>query len=258
MPDSRRPFDAVDVRRTPPAAALSVGAALLAAGLVTGWAIAGAAPGADPCALPLGLDLRALGDEQRDRVAERAMLCTDLEHGRISAAEYRANLAALDRRPEPAAPLPEVVWASRVIDHSSQYQPDSWSSRQVLGPPDAPSGGADSPNAWASSGADTGPEFLEVAFPVPVRMNGIEIVESHNPGAVSAVELLLAGGERSVVYTGPAAPRSHALLRRRVDFACTDEAVVGVRVIIDSHHVPGWNEIDAIGGRPCRAGLARQ
>jgi hypothetical protein len=256
MPDSRRPFAALDAARTPPAAALSVGAALLAAGLVTGWAIAGASPAADPCALPLGLDLRALGDEQRDRVAERAMLCTDLEHGRISAAEYRAGLAALDLRPEPE-PLPEVVWASNVIDHSSQYQPDSWSSRQVLGPPDAPPTGADSPNAWASSGADTGPEFLEVAFAVPLRMNGIEIVESHKPGAVSAVELILVGGERAVVHTTPAAPRSSAQPRRRVDFACTDKAVVGVRVIIDSHHVPGWNEIDAIGGRPCRAGLAR-
>jgi hypothetical protein len=58
------------------------------------------------------------------------------------------------------------------------------------------------------------------------------------------------------VHSAPAEPRSNGHVRRRVEFACTDKAVVGVRVTIDSHEVPGWNEIDAIGGRPCGASLA--
>jgi hypothetical protein len=239
------------------AAALFAGAAALvfAGGLVAGWSMARgrSAERLDACALPAGVELRALGAAERDRVAERAMLCADLEHGRIAAGEYRAHLAALARRPpELAPPLPDVTWAASVRAFSTQYTADSWSAGKVLGPPDAPPGGGDSANAWASTEADTGAEFLEVAFAAPQRMNGVEILESFNPGAVSRVELLLADGGRAVVHDAPGAPAALPQLRRRIDFACTAQPVIGVRVTIDSQRVPGWNEIDAIGGRPCR------
>jgi hypothetical protein len=233
----------------------SAAALIFAAGLFAVRSLSGEPiRSSDPCALPAGIDVRALGASERDRVAERAMMCTDLEHGRISAAEYRARLVALDRRTaeSPPAPVAEVVWASSVRDVSTQYTADSWSARQALGPPDALPGGEDSASAWASLDADSeAAEFLEVGFSGGHRMSGVDILESFNPGAVSRVELLLAGGQRMLVHQAAAAPQQQAQLRRRIDFACTEQAVIGVRVTLDSDAVPGWNEIDAIGGRPC-------
>jgi hypothetical protein len=220
-----------------------VGAAALvmAVGLLAGRALA-----PDRCGLPAGIEFRALGADERDRVAQRAVACADLEAGRITADEYRAALAALDRRP-PEPPPPEIVWASSVNAMSSQYTTDSWSASKALGPPDAMPSGQDSANAWASLEADAGIEFLEVGFAGQHRMSGIDVIESFNPGAVTRVELLLAGGGRAVREAGPSSSST-----RRIEFACTDQAVVGVRVTLDSGAVAGWNEIDAIGGRPCR------
>jgi hypothetical protein len=250
-----RPLSPADPTRNPRAAlfALCAGAAALfvAAGMLAGRAL-GEPPGPAPdrCALPDGIDLRALGAAERDRIAERAMLCADVEHGRLPAAEYRARIAAMEQRAAPAAPLPEVVWASSVRQVSSQYSEDSWSAAKVLGPPDALPAGQDNASAWASAEADRGEEFIEVAFDRPHRMSGLDIHESFNPGAVSRVELLLAGGGRVAVQPAGAVAQPVAFLRR-VDFACTDQPVVGVRVTLNSAAVPGWNEIDAIGGHPC-------
>ncbi len=259
MPASRRLLSPLDGKHAlrGAAAALFAGAAALifAAGLMTGWSLPhdGSDAGTDRCALPPGVDLRALSVAQRDRLARRAMLCADLEHGRISADEYRGKVDALERPAAQAVePLPENVWASSVLGFSSQYSSDSWSAAQVLGPPDALPAGADSPNAWASTEADSRTEFLEVAFAGQHRMSGIEVLESYNPGAVARVELIMADGGRVVVHDAPGTPAAQPQLRRRIDFACTEQPVAGVRVTLDSGAVPDWNEIDAIGGRPCR------
>ena len=231
--------------------ALLAGAAalFLAAGLLAGRALDGDT--ADRCSPPPGIELRALSPGARDRLAERAMSCADLERGRITAAEYRAVLGALARRPASLRPSPDLVWASSVRAVSSQYSADSWSASQALGPPDAFPAGADSPQAWASTDADSGAEFLELDFAGQHRMSGIEVVESFNPGALARVELILAGGERALVHDGRAEVRPQSASRRRVEFDCTEQPVVGVRITLDSHQVSGWNEIDAVGGVPC-------
>jgi hypothetical protein len=227
------------------------GALLFAAGLMTGRSLADEPTSVDSCALPLGIEFGALGSAERERIAERAMLCKDLEGGRISPAQYSAGLAALARKPVPAAPPPEVVWAKDVRAVSSQYGTTDWSASRALGAPDALPPGQDSVNAWATAGADDGVEYIEVGFDGQHRMRALDLVESFNPGAVSRVELLLANGERIAVQQAIAPVRPESLFRRRVEFACTSDAVVGVRVTLDSAAVPGWNEIDAIGGVPC-------
>ena len=37
----------------------------------------------------------------------------------------------------------------------------------------------------------------------------------------------------------------------RIEFECTAEKIVAVKVMINSPKIAGWNEIDAIGGQPC-------
>ena len=259
-------------RKLPARAALGTilgGAAALVfgLGLVTGRWMAVAEPGpARRCALPAGIALDSLGAPQRERVVDRVMLCVDHERGALSGAEYRAALAALAARPALEVPVvtetaaaPATVWASSVRSVSSQYGEEDWSARQMLGPPDAPSG-QDSVKAWASLEADAAVETVEVGFGAGHRMSAVEVIESVSPGAISRVELVFEGGRTALVEQRAAAPTEATSAVHRVSFACTDEPVVGVRVTLDSASVQGWNEIDAIGGQPCgeRAGASRR
>lgn len=257
-------------RKLPARAALGsilggAAALLFGVGLVTGRWITVAEPGpAGRCALPAGIALDSLGAAQRERVVDRVMLCVDHERGALSSAEYRAAVVALAERPLPdlsavdltvtaaeTTAVPASVWASSVRGVSSQYGEDDWSARQVLGPPDVLPGGQDSTRAWASAEADAEREMIEVGFGAGLRMSAVDVVESLAPGAISRVELIFADGRATTVEQRQASPIEPHEAVHRVSFACTDLPVVGVRVTLDSASVPGWNEIDAIGARPC-------
>ncbi|HTE53714.1 MAG TPA: hypothetical protein VK698_22825 [Kofleriaceae bacterium] len=257
MPDLLlSPFDRQLVPRAALGAILGGAAALIfGLGLVAGRSFSVGEPGpAERCALPAGIDLGQLGATQRDQLVERTVLCAERERGHITPAEHRARLAALARlasAPAPAAVVPEVVWASRVRSVSSQYGEDSWSGGQMLGPPDATPAGQDSTQAWASAEADSGVETVEVGFDGAHRMSSVDIVENVSPGAIKRVELILAGGGTALVEQRAAAATEATSAHHRVAFACTEQPVISVRVTLDSAAVPGWNEIDAIGGQPC-------
>jgi hypothetical protein len=227
---------------------------LLAAGLLAGRAMR-AEERIDRCALPAGFSIDALGPEARVFATRRAMACADLEHGRTDRAAYREAIGALDERLDavPVVPPtpPAMVWGASVRAMSTQYAIDNWSAAQALGAPDVWPANGDQVKAWASTGADDRVEFLEVGLARPVALSAVEVYETFNPGAVSEIELIAASGKRIVVHRAAAAAAGEAAVRKRVDFACTAEPIVAVRVTIDSPRVAGWNEIDAIGGQPC-------
>jgi hypothetical protein len=231
-------------------------ALVFGAGMVAGRSLAPDRPvpvaaAVDRCALPAGIDIAALDPIDRSFAMRRALLCADLEAGRIAPEEYRAGLAALDEVPPPAAePVPDRLWAATVRAMSSQYGTSEWSAARALGAPDVETPGEDDDRAWASEGEDDRVEFLEVGFDRPERVSGVEILETYNPGAVTEVELIAADGTRTTVYEG--APASSSSFRRLIEVPCTGKPIAAVRVTIDSRAVPGWNEIDAIGVRPCR------
>jgi len=212
----------------------------------------------DSCGLPAGITIDALQPTDRAFALRRGFLCADLQAGRIAPDEYRARLALLDLAP-PAhlevatsdTPPAELVWASSVRAVSSQYTGTDWSASRALGAPDVPAAGGDDPNAWASADADATVEFLEVGFDRARHIDGVELVESHNAGAVTRVELIADDGTRTVAYSAPAAAAASPF-HRHIDFACTARPIAAVRVTLDSAAVPDWNEIDAIGVRPCR------
>jgi hypothetical protein len=182
----------------------------------------------------------ALDEELKEALAEEA----------AAEARYEQTVAAYE-----AAVATEhataTVWASSVLDFSSQYSATSWSARQALGPPDVYPASGDRTAAWASANADGGPEFIELGF-VPHRVRAVEIYETFHPGAVSRVTLRDATrGARQIVFDGGARPVDTASYRRRVEFDCTDGPIDAVRVDLDSTAISGWNEIDAIGVVPC-------
>jgi hypothetical protein len=210
-----------------------------------------AAPAIDPCTLPGGIELGPLSDRDRSYVARHAVLCNDLEHGRIDRSAYANGMKQLDAVPPPPIVPPEPVYATSVRGFSTQYTADSWAATRALGAPDVYPAGGDNANAWASRDADAPTEFLEVGFDEPHRLRALDIFETYNPGAISHVEVITADGAHRAVYDAKARPMGVPSYKRDIAFACTDQPVVAVKVTLDSGAVPGWNEIDAIGGMPC-------
>ena len=211
----------------------------------------------DSCGLPAGITIDALTPADRSFALRRGFLCADRDAGRISSDEYQKRLALLELAQPLAAdlittrePADAISWASTVRAYSTQYTDSDWSAARALGAPDAPAGG-DDPNAWASEGADDRVEFLEVGFDHPRPIRGVDIVESHNPGAVTRVELIATDGTRTVAYSARPATGLSTPFHRQIDLACTPKPIAAVRVTLDSTAVPDWNEIDAIGVRPC-------
>jgi hypothetical protein len=250
------PMLAPAVRAPAALAALGLAASLVGAALTITALAVQASPPADPCALDV--DAGALSARDRGFVARRQLACRDVAHGRITLDDYRRQIADLDRAwsaappapPEPPAPV-QPQWASTVRGFSTQYTPDHWSASRVLGAPDVFPGQGDNVNAWASLGADDRDEWIEVGFARPMRASAVEVFETLNPGAVSAIELVTASGARVTAYQGQPAARGPSAHRLHADVECTREPIVAVHVKLASTRVAGWNELDAIGLVPC-------
>ena len=249
--------------------ALMVGAAavLVGAGFAMG---ASAGPGVievpapalvtEPCTVPDGMALEALPAHDRVNLMRRLLACKDRYHGWISAEQYMATIGAIDAAwtAKPAASEPaqaltatsKPLWATTIRGFSTQYSPDDWSARRVLGEPDVFPGAGDNVNAWASESADDRAEWLEVGFEKARSISAVEIYETFNPGAVGRVELITTSGKRIEVAVDRQPSGESA--RRIAPVACTSEPIAAVRVHVDSKAVAGWNEIDAIGVVPCQ------
>ena len=210
----------------------------------------------DACALPPGA--ASLAPEAQGEIARHVMACRDLEHGRITRDDYRRLIGAL------VMPVTQdrTIWASSVRAVSTQYSPTSWSAQQVLGPPDVYPGSGDNAKAWASRDADAATEFIEVGFAQPTSLRELQIFETYNPGAIASVETISVSGHHATYYAcegtftqnpctlaGPLALPTGAQISH-VPLAC-GEPIAAVRVTLASGIVPGWNELDAIGGVPC-------
>jgi hypothetical protein len=278
MLDLARSSTASRRRRLAGATLALAGAALLfGGGLVAGHGLAPTelwpAPRSARCAPPPGLALELISIETLDWIAERAIVCSDFEHGRIDRGQLAAALARIEARrqalfddarlagldidddddEDDAASdddAGERLWAATVRASSSQYGTADWSASRALGAPDA-TAGQDDALAWAPEEADRGREWIELGFATPRRVDLVEIAESYNPGAVTRVELVGVDGRRTIAFQGAAAAPGHAGHRRLIGLACTAGPIVAVRVTLDSAAVPGWNEIDAVGVRPC-------
>jgi len=192
------------------------------------------------CELPDGLAI-----ESSHELSRWVMACADYECGRI---DHDAFVAVTDElRAPPKAPR-TMVWADQVVSVSSQYGTDSWSAGQVLGPPNVYPTMSDNTSAWATEEEDAGIETIEVSFNVAHRIDAVQVFETYNPGAVTRIDLLDQVGEiiethkpGFIINTG----------RRTIEVGCTVVPIASVRVTLDTRTVSGWNELDAIGVRPC-------
>lgn len=202
---------------------------------------------AEKCALPSQIKFGNLSQGKADELATHAELCVDYEAGRLSKELYMEGRAVSKR--EESTRVEVRHWATRVIASSSEYSSGSWSAQMAIGPANVYPSFGDHTQAWASESADGQMEFLELAVPGG-RIGGIEVYETFNPGAITSVETIDIHGERKSVYSRVAEAKTGSSLLD-INFACTKEEVVAVRIRVDSAAVPGWNEIDAVAVNPC-------
>jgi hypothetical protein len=218
-------------------------------------------PEADPCAL--GIDPSKVEPRVATLLVRRTLACNDHRYHRITDEEYRALAEKIDaalagerqvaKRPQNKRDRDAsgIVWASSVLDVSSQYSDDSWAAKQVLGPPDVFPAYGDNGKAWASKGPDDQAEWIEVEFDHPGSVSSVEVFETFNPGAIDKIELTTSRGHTIDVPLGGPAPAPGVSAHRTFKLRCTRETIASAKIHLDSQNVAGWNEIDAIGVVSC-------
>jgi len=151
-----------------------------------------------------------------------------------------------------SASAPTVQWASTVLGFSSQYDANTYSAAQALGPPDAYPAYGDLVAVWASLTADDQREYLDLHYATPAPTNYVEVVETWNPGALDKVSVRNHGtGVYQEVWSAAAAPAPPVSRKLDIVFPEAPYLVDAVRLDFNSPAVPGWNEIDAVGIGRC-------
>ena len=140
----------------------------------------------------------------------------------------------------------EVLWASKVIEFSSQYGSNSWSAGKVLGEPDTYPKYGDFASTWAPSDRNSGNEFIEVSFDETKEAAGFRIYETYNPGAIKRVLARDTNGTLHTMWEGNPEVKEPTARIFEFSFAKTAYKVASLRVELDTSAVNGWNEVDAI------------
>lgn len=134
---------------------------------------------------------------------------------------------------------------SSFVEHWTGGWKRRWGHEQAAGEPDTGQAG-DIPTAWASKLPDGGEEWLQLDYEREVQLQQINVLESHNPGAIRKVVAILADGREVPVWEGTMESSGADELVSSV-FPVTGEVRARtVKVYLDTARVPGWNEIDAV------------
>jgi len=131
------------------------------------------------------------------------------------------------------------------IEHWTGGDKRRWGHEQAAGAPDTYQPG-DIPSAWASKAPDGGEEWLQVDYDRFVDLQQINVVESHNPGAISKVVAVLPDGREATVWEGTMDPSASDELVSSAFPVSESLRARSVKVYLDTTRVPGWNEIDAV------------
>ncbi len=160
-----------------------------------------------------------------------------------------AAIAALINWAKPAQAQEEVLeqWALGVIDLSSEPGIAIGAGVEAL---DAANGVCDSETlgatrGWRMAAEDTGTEWIELRYAVPVFPSAIEIYESLGPGTVVRVSVRDGEGTLHEVWAGEdTVTACPGVLNIRFPTQAFPTSVV--RVELNTSLVNGWNDIDAV------------
>ncbi|HVG93633.1 MAG TPA: hypothetical protein VND21_04240, partial [Planctomycetota bacterium] len=134
--------------------------------------------------------------------------------------------------------------ASPLMQRAAALKDRAWSAAQAAGAPDTPIAG-DNATAWAPKQQDMGEVTIDLEYELDVRVDEVRIRETFNPGAVVKVLAFEPGRGWDLLWEGWAttggAPRWFVPPVRRTAYATRT-----IRLVLDTDHVGGWNEIDAV------------
>jgi len=93
---------------------------------------------------------------------------------------------------------------------------------------------------------------LDLTYAAPVSAAGVRVVQSVNPGAITAIEVFDDEGAAATVWSGPDRTRyaANQIGVLEATFERTARPIVRVRLTLDSKRVAGANSIDAVGPIP--------
>jgi hypothetical protein len=186
-------------------------------------------------------------------------LAAELASARAEVAELKQQIRANQQRPNPGqtpdltngsiadAPLNTAFIPAEktAIEHWTGGEKRRWGHEQAVGAPDTGQPG-DIPTAWASKSPDGGKEWLQLDYDRFVDLQQINVVESHNPGAISKVVAVLSNGREAPVWEGTMDPSASDELVSSAFPVAESLRARSVKVYLDTTRVPGWNEIDAV------------
>lgn len=120
-----------------------------------------------------------------------------------------------------------------------------WSAKDILGPPDDPTGGAG--KSWCPS-MSSAVDWVQVAFDKPVAAATIDLHETYSVGCVTKVNVVDRYGTETTIWSGtdptPATARSGLF---KVPVPASIKSVQQVKIHVDSTGRGSWACIDAVG-----------
>lgn len=152
------------------------------------------------------------------------------------------RLSDIEAGLEVLGPVIKVMGASSPdLDASTAYLPI-----QATGEPNVLTVDNDDPLAWCPSAENAGIEWLRLQYPEIVEVSAVLIVANFNPGAV--VEILGIDPNRedhvSIWQLGDTPAPIHRFQQISLLEPFTTHCI---KLILDTAHIEGWNEIDAVG-----------
>ena len=143
----------------------------------------------------------------------------------------------------------DIFWASKVISYSSQFDLNSYSAKQVLGPPSRLPNFGDCGCAWSPALSENYfEEYIRVGFEKKIKVSQIIVNESFNAGSIKAIYLFDQYNIPHLVYERAADANKWTLGRVfSVNITATDFATNDLKLVLDTESIDGFNQIDAIG-----------
>lgn len=147
-----------------------------------------------------------------------------------------------------------IQWAKRLIGFSSEYNdsnlPLQYNAIQILGKPSRYPVFGNTACAWspASSENANAPDWIHVGYETPAQVQQVVIAENVNAGSVVRVELIDDAGQQHVVFDEPApAPLPVNGRWNYIFMDRTPYKVASIKVTLNTMHVKGYEQLDAIG-----------
>jgi OOP family OmpA-OmpF porin len=145
-----------------------------------------------------------------------------------------------------------VQWADTVLGFSSEFvydkYPGQYLAGQILGKPNISGLLKANPSAWAPS-KENNPngEWIRVGFSKPQYVQQVIINETFNPGTISAVFLEDVKGNSYQIYADSTLSRIERWQPLIIKIERSSYLVAGLKVLLSTSAVSGYNQIDAIG-----------